>query len=539
MKYNSSRKKSAELSKEVDGVRKNYNIKGFERWREISGIVLRDLNRKGQLFDTQQGQFYFDKELRRFFPLNKDVALSAVITKRYGINPREHGFDRILADLQSEAYLNGKKIDLKRFAHYDGTNNRLYVSQFDSSMFRLNGDAILNVPNGTDGVYFLDDPALWEPFTYVRNTLGGEFDTQLIQSVNFTNSDLSTSEQQLFLKIWVHAIFFGNVQPTKIILLLLGEQGSGKTSALRRIQKVIFGPRVNLLSIEKDKQDGFIATITTDPIALFDNLDEGIPWLPYSLSRLATGVTFSRRRLYTTNDKVEFPGVSWLGITARSVRFMEKQPDLPDRTLVLKVARLTENRPEQDLLDAVAERRNAIWSELLDGLNAIVAYLRDHPDPVRVSFRMADFAALALKIATLWGRRAELENALQKLEGAQAELALESEPIHQVLPLWLQDPANHGREMEAGVLHRELSKLAGEHQIAWPFGNGKALGIALGQAKTALRKKVDFEIAWDAHAKQNRYSFRPKHPAPSHDAPLAASLPGESDEVLELAECSH
>jgi hypothetical protein len=130
---------------------------------------------------------------------------------------------------------------------------------------------------------------------------------------------------------------------------------------------------------------------------------------------------------------------------------MERQPDLPDRTLVLKLGRLTMRQPEQDLLNAVANRRNAIWSELLDGLNAIVAYLRDHPEPVPVTFRMADFAALALKIATLWGRREELENALIKLEGAQAELVLESEPIHPVLALWLQNSANHGREMEAGT----------------------------------------------------------------------------------------
>jgi hypothetical protein len=57
----------------------------------------------------------------------------------------------------------------------------------------------------------------------VRNTLKGVFDKQLIESVNFTDSDLSISEQQLFLKLWVHAVFFGSVQPTKIILLLLDE----------------------------------------------------------------------------------------------------------------------------------------------------------------------------------------------------------------------------------------------------------------------------------------------------------------------------
>jgi hypothetical protein len=75
---------------------------------------------------------------------------------------------------------------------------------------------------------------------------------------------------------------------------------------------------------------------------------------------------------------------------------MQKQVDLPDRTLVLKLGRLSARQPEQDLLNAVAKRRNEIWSELLDGLNAIVAYLRDHPESVPTTFRMADFASLAL-----------------------------------------------------------------------------------------------------------------------------------------------
>jgi predicted Ser/Thr protein kinase len=158
----------------------------------------------------------------------------------------------------------------------------------------LDGESIESSDNGIDGIYFFDDRAQWEPFTYVRNVAKGQFDAQIIASVNFIDAELTVEEQQLFLKLWVHGVFFGSVQPTKIILLLLGEQGSGKTSALRRIQKLIFGPKVDLLSIEKDKQDGFIATITADPIALFDNLDE-VPWLPYNLSRLATGITFSRR----------------------------------------------------------------------------------------------------------------------------------------------------------------------------------------------------------------------------------------------------
>jgi hypothetical protein len=306
------------------------------------------------------------------------------------------------------------------------------------------------------------------------------------------------------------AVFFGNIQPTKIILLLLGDHGSGKTSALRRIQKLIFGQKADLLSVEKDRQDGFIATITTDPLALFDNLDERISWLPYNLSRLATGVTFSRRQLYTTNTKVEFPGVSWLGITARTVRFMEQQPDLPDRTLVLRLDRLDERQPEQELLEAVAQRRNALWSELLDELNRVVRHLRDSTEPLRVRFRMADFAAFALRVATIWGCRPEIEQVFAKLERAQAELVFEEEPIHHIIDLWLREPANHGRVVDAGMLHAEWGLIAAQHFIDWPWDGGRGLGQRLGQLRPALQQKFDLEVVRDGHTKQLSYRFWPK-----------------------------
>jgi hypothetical protein len=321
---------------------------------------------------------------------------------------------------------------------------------------------------------------------------------------------LSPSEQRKILKLWVLAVFFGSIQPTKISLLLLGDHGSGKTSALRRIQKFIFGRRADLLSIEKERQDGFIATITADPIALFDNLDERIGWLPYALSRLATGVTFSRRQLYTTNNKLEFPGVSWLGITCRTVRFMEEQPDLPDRSLVLRLERLDDRRPEQELLEAVAEHRNTLWSELLDELNRIVNRLRESSEQITVRFRMADFAAFALRVANIWGCREEVQDALAKLERAQAELVFEGEPVHEVIALWLRDPANHGRTVEAGTLHSELGRVAAANLIDWPLDGGRSLGQRLAQLRAALQQKFDLEFDRDAHTKQFSYRFWPK-----------------------------
>jgi hypothetical protein len=515
----------------IDNLRKDGNIMGFERWRKIGQIVIADLKQNGRFFNTTLGLFFFDNDHRRAFPLDGNVELAALINRRYGINPKEHGFKRVLADLQSEAVLNGQKAEIRRLAHYDSQKKVLYLSRFDGYVYRLDGNSVVPVPNGTDDVFFFDHRLIWEPYSYLADAPKGELDRQLIEGINFAGFILSVEEQRRLVKLWLLAVFFGSIQPTKIILLLLGEQGSGKTSALRRIQKCIFGARADLLSIEKDKQDGFVATVTTDPLALFDNIDERVSWLPYALSRLATGVTFSRRQLYTTNFKVEFPGVSWLGITSRTVRFMENQPDLPERTLILRLDRLRERQAEEELLTAIAEHRNEIWSELLEDLNRVVRHFRQTTEHPRVHFRMADFASFALQVAALWGCRPEVEQSLAKLEASQAEFVFEEEPIHQVLEPWLMIEANQGRNVEAGMLQQEWSRLATRNAIIWPFANGKSLGQRLVQLEDALNQKVRFEVTPDPHTKQNRYRFWPKQVALDPEVPVTVANDSADAEV--------
>jgi hypothetical protein len=123
---------------------------------------------------------------------------------------------------------------------------------------------------------------------------------------------------------------------------------------------------------------------------------------------------------------------------------------------------------------------------------------------------MADFAAFALRVATLWGCRAEIEQVFAKLERAQAELVFEDEPIHQVIDLWLKDQANHGRMVDAAALHAEWSRIASQNQIAWPWDNPRSLGRRLGQLRTALQQEFDLEVVPNAHTKQNSYRFWPK-----------------------------
>jgi len=181
----------------------------FERWRTIGAQVVNDLKDHGQFFDTDQGFFFFDATQLRAFPLHSDEpGLAAILNRGCGINPKEHGFGRVIADLRSEAYLNGRKIDIRRLAHYDQERKCLYVSRFDGHMCRLDGESVTEIKNGTDDVFFFDDYQSWEAYTYTADIKSGQFDTQLINSVNFADGKLSKEEQRRLLKLWLMAVFF-------------------------------------------------------------------------------------------------------------------------------------------------------------------------------------------------------------------------------------------------------------------------------------------------------------------------------------------
>lgn len=172
--------------------------------------------------------------------------------------------------------------------------------------------------------------------------------------------------------------------------------------------------------------------------------------------------------------------------------------------------RLNEKRPECDLLAAIAQNRNAMWSELLDQLNSIVQHLRDDPKPIPVQLRMADFASFALKVATVWRCREEVEAIFNKLEQEQADLVFQDEPIHQVLQLWLNDTSNHGREVVAGTLHWEWTKVAVHNGIWWPFQNPLNLAQELRRLHHALTQKFTVRVKDNLHKKQKSYWFWPK-----------------------------
>jgi hypothetical protein len=184
------------------------------------------------------------------------------------------------------------------------------------------------------------------------------------------------------------------------VLAISGEPGSAKT-VLSKLLKALIDPNVApVRALVREERDLVIAANHGHLLA-FDNLSD----LPASLSdafcRLASGGSFSIRKLYTDDDEVLFQAAR--PILLNGIEDVIRRPDLADRAIFLTLAAIAEKdrRPEQALWREFEAARPRILGALLD---AATHGLRELP---RVRFeklsRMADFALWAMACETaLW-----------------------------------------------------------------------------------------------------------------------------------------
>ena len=118
---------------------------------------------------------------------------------------------------------------------------------------------------------------------------------------------------------------------------------------LRVLLRALFGKKAEVLKLSKEKEDAFLATVTSQHVAAFDNLDGEIKWLPNHLATAATGGDVPLRKLYTTNALVRYPVRCFLALTSREPDSLTRD-DVADRLLTLKVDRFDKFKSEKHCL---------------------------------------------------------------------------------------------------------------------------------------------------------------------------------------------
>jgi len=135
------------------------------------------------------------------------------------------------------------------------------------------------------------------------------------------------------------------------ILILQGEQGSGKSTVARALRRLIDPSTAPLRSAPRDERDLMIAATNSWVISL-DNLSGIQPWLSDALCRLSTGGGFATRELHTDSDEILFDATR--PIILNGIDDIAGNADLADRAVIVTLPQVREE-------ERIAERY--FWQE--------------------------------------------------------------------------------------------------------------------------------------------------------------------------------
>jgi len=316
-------------------------LKKFEAHRFAGWTLVTDITERAQLFFDGRQAYVFGRDTNGVLPVDRDNLDLQLFLNRYGVAPSDSFYKHVLHAVRLEAQERGKETTVFALAHYDVATNRVYLFDNDRHVYRISKSRVEKVENGTDGVLFVRNPK-WQPIHIGQPTGNTKFLTDtLLGSVRLSSSVMSREELELLFAHWLYAMFFPELFPTRPILAMIGEKGSGKTSILRRIGQMLFGPKFQVMGMSHEPKD-FDAAVTGEAFVAIDNADADVKWLDDKVAVVATGGTLKRRLLYTTNQLVEFPITAFVGITSRTPPF--KREDVADRGIRGEMPALTASR---------------------------------------------------------------------------------------------------------------------------------------------------------------------------------------------------
>ena len=189
----------------------------------------------------------------------------------------------------------------------------------------------------------------------------------------------------------VEAFLLGAFDPNHPypVLVLSGEQGSGKSSLARFIKDLVDPNAVPLRSAPGGSRDLMIAAQHGWLLA-YDNLSRIPPETSDDLCRLATGGGLSTRVLYTDDEEIAFQARR--PVMVNGIEDLATRPDLLDRSICVHLPPIPPDRrrDEEEVTKSFDEAKARIFGAILDALVGIIATiatvtLTDPP-------RMADFA---------------------------------------------------------------------------------------------------------------------------------------------------
>ena len=441
--------------------------------------VLLSVASAARLFHTSDGSGFADLIIdghRETWPLR---------SKRFQTWLRQQYYERTW-DAPNPAALNAALNVLEAQAQFDGPQHKVAVrlAEQDGLIYLDLADEFWRcIEIGANGWRIAEDPPVRFRRTAGMQPLplparGGSIEPL----APFLN--LASENDFVLVVAWLlGALRAGGPYP---VLGIAGEQGSAKTFLSKLLRALIDPSVAPVRALPRDERELFI-TASNSHVLAFDNVSGLPPWLSDTLCRLASGGSFSTRRLFTDQDEILFAAAR--PVVLNGIEDIITRPDLADRAILLTLAPITERhrQPETTLWREFECARPHILGALLD---AVTHGLHMLPD-VRLQRlpRMADFALWATACESAFRPVGTLETAYSNNRREAIGNIVDADPVTVLVREIMADRAQWTGS--ASDLLQVGINIGGNAMAAWTRAgwpkNPRALAGRLRRAQTFLR----------------------------------------------------
>ncbi len=478
--------KIAESLKDTAQRNRNYNT-----WN----IILNHLRKKsvGTFFDD--GNLYFfrkrDKRLMQISSEQEDT--SRLMNTEFGIIPSDTHYEKMIKNILGMTYeFQPKKTNLKKTAHYCNKKNAVYFSINESTVMKITKDSVEQVYNGYDDVIFYTNKEYFiNEFEYDESVDIDYIIDHSLEANYDENGALKGNDLKRLVNAWLLSFFLPEMSNSRMIVVAHGEPGSFKTTFAKKLGWILKGESFDTTAHD-DKTDMNNITTNKTFVAL-DNIEtKANTQFLDQLARIATGTTISKRKLYTTNEVLEFKPQVNVCITAMTPTF--RRPDVVERLLLVKM----EKRDGEGYLDddeikehAISERDKNM-SCIVNQIKFILKTRNENSDKwQRSKMRMASFGTL-LRLREGETKASDL---MAKLKEVQTEYAEEFITLPDIIKRYLDKKCmnnnNEIKGMSATDLYTALKSEASYMLYPFKMSSSKALGKEL--SKELYKKRFNIE----------------------------------------------
>lgn len=185
-----------------------------------------------------------------------------------------------------------------------------------------------------------------------------------------------------------------------VLMVLIGQMGSGKSTASNIIKSLVDPTEPLLLAPPKSSDDILAVTGASHFIAI-DNISGMTSEMSDIFCRIVYGTGTSKRKLYTDNTEALYK--SFNPILFNGISDISERPDFQDRSIIFEMAKISfENRKSEAEIKAEFEAAHPI---LLGGLYTLLAECRMVLTSVRTTGlnRMTEFHRMGIALEQVLG----------------------------------------------------------------------------------------------------------------------------------------